>query len=144
MFKPRNLQYYVQLRVGDPGLSASFIPPINTTFSAGFGAGTLFALNITETVSRSSKQLGAVRGYTVQTGYLGFPDSWLLETAMIIYNDGVYNGTIQIQGLVQQQLTEVAIVGGSGSFRGARGIVVVTLVVDQLPLRTFRHDVTFF
>ncbi|KAH7331432.1 hypothetical protein KP509_20G032800 [Ceratopteris richardii] len=143
-FKEKKLQYYVQLETGLPGISLNFIPPIDPAFSAGFGSGTIFALNITKTVSRSSEQLGAVRGYTVQTGYLALPDSWLLETAMIVYDDGKYKGTIQVQGLVQEELTEVAIVGGSGSFRGAQGVVVVTVVVDELPFRTFHHDITFF
>ncbi|KAH7331324.1 hypothetical protein KP509_20G026900 [Ceratopteris richardii] len=143
-FRFHRLQYYVQLDVRSPGISTRFIPPINTTRSANFGAATLFALNVTKDVEPTSQQLGAVRGYTVETSYLGFPDSALLEVALVEYDDGIYQGTLQLQGLAQQQLTELAIEGGSGSFRGARGYLVVTLVVDQLPTRTFRHDVTFF
>ncbi|KAH7331328.1 hypothetical protein KP509_20G027300 [Ceratopteris richardii] len=142
-FKGKHLEYYAQLDVRLPGISTAFIPPINTTVSANFGAGTLFALNITEEVAPSSKLLGSVRGYTVETSYLGFPDSWLLEVAFVEYNDGKYNGTLQLQGLAQQSLTELAITGGSGSFRGAKGYLVVTLVVDSLPTRTFRHNLTF-
>ncbi|KAH7331325.1 hypothetical protein KP509_20G027000 [Ceratopteris richardii] len=143
-FRGHRLQYYVQLDVRSPGISTRFIPPINTTRSANFGAATLFALNVTKDVEPTSQQLGAVRGYTVETSYLGFPDSALLEVAMVEYDDGVFKGTFQLQGLAQQQLTELAIKGGSGSFRGAQGYLVVTLVVDNLPTRTFRHDVTFF
>ncbi|KAH7331331.1 hypothetical protein KP509_20G027500 [Ceratopteris richardii] len=108
-----------------------------------FGAGTLFALNITEEVSPTSKLLGSLRGYTVQTSYLGYPDSWILEVAFVEYNDGQYNGTLQLQGLVQESLTELCITGGSGSFRGAKGYLVVTLMVNSLQTRTFRHDLTF-
>ncbi|KAH7331327.1 hypothetical protein KP509_20G027200 [Ceratopteris richardii] len=142
-FKESHLEYYAQLDVRLPGISTAFLPPINTTLSANFGAGTLFASNITEGVAATSKLLGSVRGYTVETSYLGSPDSWLLEVAFVEYDDGYYNGTLQLQGLVQQSLTELAITGGSGSFRGAKGYLVVTLVVDSLPTRTFRHDLTF-
>ncbi|KAH7331323.1 hypothetical protein KP509_20G026800 [Ceratopteris richardii] len=143
-FRMHQLQYYVQLDVRSPGISNRFLPPINTTLSANFGAGTLFSLNVTKDIEPTSERLGTVRGYTVETSYLGFPDSALLEVAMVEYDDGEYKGTYQLQGLPQQQLTEIAITGGFGSFRGARGYLIVTLVVDQLPTRTFRHDVTFF
>ncbi|KAH7331320.1 hypothetical protein KP509_20G026600 [Ceratopteris richardii] len=142
-FKKHHLHYYVQLDTRSPGISLKFIPPINTTLSANFGAGTLFALNVTKDVEPTSKRLGTVRGYTVETSYLGFPDSALLEVAMVEYDDGKYSGTLQLQGLASQQLTELAVQGGSGSFRGLHGYLVVTLVVDHLPTRTFRHDVTF-
>ncbi|KAH7331329.1 hypothetical protein KP509_20G027400 [Ceratopteris richardii] len=143
LFTGSHLEYYAQLDVRLPGVSTAFLPPINTTLSARFGAGTIFGLNITEEVSPSSKLLGSLRGYTIETSYLGYPDSWLLEVAFVEYNDGQYNGTLQLQGLAQESLTELGITGGSGSFRGAKGYLVVTLVVNSLPTRTFRHDLTF-
>ncbi|KAH7331335.1 hypothetical protein KP509_20G027900 [Ceratopteris richardii] len=141
-FKGSRLHYYTQLDVRSPGISTAFLRPINTTLSRNFGAGTLFALNVTKEVASTSKLLGSVRGYTVETSYLGFPDSWLLEVAFVEYDDGKYNGTLQLQGLAQQSLTELAITGGSGSFRGAKGYLVVTQVVDS-PL-SFNNLITQF
>ncbi|MCO5583617.1 hypothetical protein L7F22_037530 [Adiantum nelumboides] len=144
-FKKHHVRYYAQLQGGAPGLAPGFLKPVNTSFSANFGAGTLFAFNLTKGVSRTSKQLGSVRGYTVETSFLGGNDSRLLEVAYIEWDDGRYAGTLQVQGLVQVAKTEVAITGGSGSFRGARGYLVVTLAKnDQPPFLTFAHDLYLF
>ncbi|KAH7427426.1 hypothetical protein KP509_10G043900 [Ceratopteris richardii] len=140
LFMSHNFTYYVQVEMGAPGLDIA-APPINPGISANFGQLTMFAFNATEGQSRMSKPLGFVRGYTVETSYVS-GDMQLLEVEFLEYNDGRYNGTIQYQGAVTPEGTELAIVGGSGSFRGVRGYLVVTFSSSDPPFSTFRHDVT--
>eukprot|EP00250_Pteridium_aquilinum_P015769 c22753_g1_i1 orf=210-755(+) len=143
-FKKHNLQYFVQLQVGTPGLAPGFLPPVNTTFSANFGSGVLFAFNLTTGLSPTSKPLGSVRGYTVETNFVAGSTPLQLEVAVVEYDDGRFAGTIHLQGLVQPAATEVAVTGGTGSFRGARGYITVNLVKDSPSLRTFSHDLHLF
>ncbi|KAH6557230.1 hypothetical protein KP509_1Z126900 [Ceratopteris richardii] len=126
--------------MGAPGLAIS-AQPINTTISANFGQFTMFAFNATKSQSRTSTPLGFIRGYTIETSYVS-GDMHLLEVEFLEYNHGRYNGTIQYQGAVTSQGTELAIVGGSGSFRGLKGYLVVTFSSSNPPFSTFRHDVT--
>ncbi|KAH7427403.1 hypothetical protein KP509_10G043000 [Ceratopteris richardii] len=140
-FKEHQFSYYVQLQTGGAPNLGILRPPINTTISANFGSSTIFAFNVTESELRTSKSLGLIRGYTVETSYVS-GDMRLLEVEFLQYDDGRYKGTVQYQGAVTSTGTELAIVGGSCSFRGVRGYVVVNFISSVPPFSTYRHDVT--
>ncbi|KAH7441743.1 hypothetical protein KP509_03G052000 [Ceratopteris richardii] len=118
------MQYYVQVFVGDRSLNQNLLPPLNESFSGSFGHGELFAFNATEGPEQTSSRVGSVE--------------------LISYDDGNYKGTIQIQGEIRAiSPNEVAIVGGTGSFRGARGFGVIERVLLDGPYRRFHHDLHF-
>lgn len=134
------LEYYVQVLIGgvDIGVLISAIDP-NTTGT--FGYTELFAFNITEEADATSTQLGYVRGFNIQASY----DSTVygVEVETVSYADDSLNGTIQIQGLIIAGTNEVAIVGGTGDFRGARGYGIVTLVNATDDLVLYHHELNF-
>ena len=145
-YKPFVLNYYVHIQIGGINANPNFLPALNQSFSANFGSGVLFALNVTEAINVTSKQLGYSRGYTIETSYLtGVARG--LETVVIEYNDGTgkHNGTFVITGLVGTSGTnEVAIVGGTGTFRGANGYALISFVrVAPNNVYTFYHDSHF-
>ncbi|KAH7427596.1 hypothetical protein KP509_10G051200 [Ceratopteris richardii] len=135
------LTYYVQVEIGAPNLAA-ILPPINAPLSGSFGQATVFAFNVTDGKSATSKPLGFVRGFTVETNYISGADIRLVEVEFLEYDDGRCKGTLQYQGVVTSQDSQLAVVGGSGSFRGVRGNVVVTVVSSNGNFRTYFHDVT--
>ena len=123
-----SLEYYVQVVAGAP-YTGQLAPPFNSNTTYNFGAVQIFDFNITEeAASNSSKSLGHVSGYTVQTSYTA--TSQELEVEVVSYDDGAgVNGTLSFQGLINPStVNEIAIVGGSGSFRGARGYVVISKI----------------
>ncbi|KAH7427399.1 hypothetical protein KP509_10G042600 [Ceratopteris richardii] len=140
LFKKNHLKYYVQLESGKPG-NARSAEPINTTFSNNFGQSAIFAFNVTKSKSRTSKVLGFVRGYTVETSYAANTLT-LLEVEFLEYDDGHYSGTLQYQGVVTMEGSQLAIAGGTGSFRGLQGYVEVSVESKVEPFTTYRHDVT--
>ncbi|KAH7297033.1 hypothetical protein KP509_26G050000 [Ceratopteris richardii] len=141
VFSKDSLTYYVQVEVGAPSLG-TLLQPINASISGSFGQAVVFAFNATKSQSRTSKSLGLLRGYTVETNYISGGATRLLEVEFLDYDDGQYKGTLQYQGVVTPESTELAVVGGSGSFRGIRGYVVVTFVSSNNPFSTFLHKVT--
>lgn len=134
------LDYYVQVLIGGLDIGV-LIPAIEPSVTANFGYTEVFAFNVTEGVSATSKQLGYVRGYTVQASY----DSTYrgVEVATVSYADGHTNGTIHIRGLIVGPTNEVAIVGGTGNFRGARGYGIVTEASATGDLVVYHHDLHF-
>ncbi|MCO5607150.1 hypothetical protein L7F22_061343 [Adiantum nelumboides] len=146
-FRECRLQYYVQVLVGDPSLHQNLLPPLNTSYSGPFGHAELFAFNATAGPERDSASVGTVRGYTIDSAYRVSDTIDLIEVELISYNDGVYKGTIQIQGEIVATPgpagNEVAIVGGTGSFRGARGFGLIARVFIDGPYRRFHHDLHF-
>ncbi|KAH7429391.1 hypothetical protein KP509_09G046000 [Ceratopteris richardii] len=133
------LDYYVQLGLGGPDLQ-DLLPAINSTASS-FGQTQLFTLNVTQEQDPSSTLLGTVRGYTVQSSYTG--DSVGVEVEVLIYDDGTLSGTVSIQGVVQSSGTEVAVVGGTGDFRGVKGYGVVTFANATATNFIFHHQLYF-
>lgn len=145
-FKRSKLEYYVQAHVG-PGSAASsdrFLPALNATATAKFGGGNLFAFNITKGADPASAQLGFVRGYTVETSYLASRSS-AVETATIEYEDAKYKGTFTVVGILGAAgPNELAIVGGTESFRGAQGWLTINLAnTTGFSLFTFHHEAHF-
>ncbi|MCO5561481.1 hypothetical protein L7F22_015102 [Adiantum nelumboides] len=136
-FRECRLQYYVQVLVGDVSLNQNLLPPLNTSYSGPFGHVELFAFNATAGPERGSASVGTVRGYTIDFAYRASDTIDLIEVELISYNDGVYKGTIQIQGEIVATPgpagNEVAIVGGTGSFRGARGFGLIARVFIDGP-----------
>ena len=145
-YKPFVLNYYVHIQIGGINANPNFLPALNQSYSANFGAGVLFALNVTEGINTTSKQLGYSRGYTIETSYLtGVARG--LETVVIEYNDGTgkRNGTFVIMGLVGTSGTnEVPIVGGTGTFRGANGYALISFArVAPNNVYSFYHESHF-
>ncbi|KAH7441746.1 hypothetical protein KP509_03G052300 [Ceratopteris richardii] len=135
-FRECRLQYYVQVFVGDPSL--------NQSFSGSFGHGELFAFNATEGPEQTSSRVGSVRGLTIDSAYKASDIIDLIEIELISYDEENYKGTIQIQGEIRAiSPNEVAIVGGTGSFRGARGFGLIERVLLDGPYRRFHHDLHF-
>ncbi|KAH7431168.1 hypothetical protein KP509_08G034000 [Ceratopteris richardii] len=131
------LKYYVQA-----GLTAAYlgelIPPLNSTQST-FGQTKLFAFNVTEGEDATSRLLGSMRGYTVQAS--ATPDYHSVEVEVLEYNDGSLNGTISLQGIVTVGKTnEIAVVGGTGDFRGIRGYAVISFISSSDTLALYYHE----
>ena len=132
-----SLEYYVQVVVGPP-YTGQLAPPFNANTTYNFGAVQIFNFNITEGASNSSKSLGYVSGYTVGTSYTA--TSHEVEVEVVSYDDGAgVNGTLSFQGLINESTNEISIVGGSGSFRGARGYVVISMINHNL----YHHSLYF-
>ena len=132
-----SLEYYVQVVAGPP-YTGQLAPPFNTNTTYNFGAVAIFDFNITEAASNSSKSLGHVRGYTVQTSYTA--TSHEVEVEVVSYDDGAgINGTLSFQGLINTSTNEISIVGGSGSFRGAHGYVIISRINPNL----YHHSLYF-
>ena len=149
-YKPFVLNYYVHIQIGGINANPNFLPALNQSFSANFGAGILLALNATKGINPTSKQLGYSRGYTIETSYqTGVARG--LQTEVLEYNDGTgkHNGTFVIIGLVGQRgatrgTTELPIVGGTGTFRGANGYALISFVrVAPNNVYTFYHESHF-
>ena len=146
-YKPFVLKYFVHIEVnGALGATDAFLPALNSSFSADFGSGSLFALNVTEAVSPTSRQLGYSRGYAIETSYLTGVSRGI-ETVVLEYADGgKHNGTFVITGAVGTSGTnEVAIVGGTGTFRGANGYTLISFaaMLKNGTLFTFAHEAHF-
>ena len=146
-YKPFVLKYFVHIEVnGALGATDAFLPALNSSFSADFGAASLFALNVTEAVSPTSRQLGYSRGYAIETSYLTGVSRGI-ETVVLEYADGgQHNGTFVITGAVGTSGTnEVAIVGGTGTFRGANGYTLISFagMLNNGTLFTFAHEAHF-
>ena len=147
VYKPFVLKYYVHIEVnGALGATDKFLPPVNASFSADFGSASLFALNVTEDLSPTSKQLGYSRGYAIETSYLASLSRGV-ETVVLEYADGgEHNGTFVIAGVVGTSGTnEVAIIGGTGTFRGANGYLLISFaqLLNNATLFTFAHEAHF-
>lgn len=136
------LEYYLHVEVGDAGLNQNFLPALNESYTGSFGHGEIFAFNITKGAEPDSTALGTVRGYTLQSAYRA-GESNLIEIEFVVYDDGVYKGTIHIQGQILPSPNEVAITGGTGSFRGARGYGFIVHQFVDGNYRLFRHDLRF-
>ena len=64
---------------------------------------------------------------------------------MLDYNDGAgVNGTISLQGLITEATNELAILGGSGSFRGVTGYDIVTYVNASSSTILVYHHALYF
>ena len=132
-----SLEYYVQVVVGTP-YTGEVVPALDTNTTYSFGSIEVFDFNITAGTSNVSESLGHVRGYTVQVSYTS--TSHEVEVEVVSYDDGAgTNGTLSLQGLVNVSTNEIAIAGGSGSFRGARGYVIITMINPNV----YHHAVYF-
>ena len=141
-----SLQYYVQVELGAPDFQVG-LPALNQTSSAQLGQINVFDLNVTEGFDRFTSQcLGSVRGYTVETSYVSGEDaSRAVEVELLTYNDGRgVEGTISMQGVIKDTPNEIAIVGGTGSFRGVRGYAAIDIAInDTLPYLVYHHSLYF-
>ncbi|KAH7290037.1 hypothetical protein KP509_30G029700 [Ceratopteris richardii] len=140
-FTKSKLSYYVQVLRGDPSLGI-LLQPINASFSNAMGYTTIFNLNVTEAQSNTSTAVGFARGYTISTGYKVNEYSGF-ESEIISYDDGTYKGTIHFQAMLDGSSAEVAVLGGTGSFRGVRGWGTVTQVLLNPPYVVFYHQLHF-
>ena len=121
-----SLEYYVQVVVGTP-YTGEVAPALDNDTTYSFGSVEVFDFNITAGASNVSESLGHVRGYTVQASYTS--TSHEVEVEVVSYDDGAgTNGTLSLQGLINLSTNEIAIVGGSGSFRGVRGYVIISMI----------------
>ncbi|MCO5598999.1 hypothetical protein L7F22_053098 [Adiantum nelumboides] len=135
------LEYYVQVGLGPPGLG-TLIAPIDPTGSTGtFGRTQLFAFNVTKGVDAASTLLGSMRGYAVQASATA--DFHAVEVEVLTYHDGSLNGTISLQGLINAGTNEIAIVGGTGDFRGACGYGIITFLNSTATLALYHHQLFF-
>ncbi|MCO5577746.1 hypothetical protein L7F22_031578 [Adiantum nelumboides] len=135
------LEYYVQVGLGPPDLG-TLIAPIDPTGSTGtFGRTQLFAFNVTKGVDAASTLLGSMRGYAVQASATA--DFHAVEVEVLAYHDGSLNGTISLQGLINAGTNEIAIVGGTGDFRGACGYGIITFLNSTATLALYHHQLFF-
>ncbi|MCO5579821.1 hypothetical protein L7F22_052405 [Adiantum nelumboides] len=135
------LEYYVQVGLGLPDLG-TLIAPIDPTGSTGtFGRTQLFAFNVTKGMDAASTLLGSMRGYAVQASATA--DFHGVEVEVLAYHDGSFNGTISLQGLINAGTNEIAIVGGTGDFRGACGYGIITLLNSTATLALYHHQLFF-
>ncbi|MCO5570770.1 hypothetical protein L7F22_024498 [Adiantum nelumboides] len=99
------------------------------------------AFNVTQGADPTSRLLGFMRGYTVQASSTA--DFHGVEVEVLTYDDGSLNGTISLQCLINVATNEIAIVGGSGDFRGARGYAVITFLNSTAALSLYKHQLFF-
>ena len=144
-----SIEYYVQVELGASDFGVD-LPGLNHTShpsNAQFGEIDVFNLNITDGVNRMTAQnVGSVRGFTIQTSYLpGASASRDVEVEVLTYDDGNgLKGTIMLQGIIENAPNEIAIVGGTGSFRGVRGYALIDIVVNNtLPYLVYHHSLFF-
>ncbi|MCO5596771.1 hypothetical protein L7F22_050840 [Adiantum nelumboides] len=140
-YREAELSYYVQVEQGHPSMGI-MLQPVNSSFSKALGLTIAFALNMTQAQASTSKPVGVAHGYTVDTSYdssyAGF------ETEIIRYDDGVYKGTVHFQALLDgSDPAEVAVLGGTGSFRGVVGWGTISQVLRQPPRLVYRHTLYF-
>ncbi|MCO5563694.1 hypothetical protein L7F22_017341 [Adiantum nelumboides] len=141
-YKKSKLSYYVQVVRGHPSMGI-LLKPLNSSYNHGMGFTTIFALNMTQTKANTSRPLGVARGYTVNTAYASDTEYAGFETEIISYDDGEYKGTIHFQAMLDGSSAEVAILGGTGSFRSVRGWGTVTQTLLQLPYVVYFHKLHF-
>lgn len=134
------LEYFVHVRLGDVDLG-TLLSPIDPKLTNSFGSTQLFAFNVTQGPDPLSTQLGFVRGYNVQASYDSTPIG--VEVENVSYDDGSLKGTIQLQGLIAAGTNEIAVVGGTGDFRGARGYGIVTQVSSSGNAVLYHHELHF-
>ncbi|MCO5555894.1 hypothetical protein L7F22_009438 [Adiantum nelumboides] len=137
---PVSLEYYVQVGFTLPTLG-TLIPAIDSSSGSTFGQTQLFAFNATQGADPTSRLLGSMRGYTVQAS--STVDFHGVEVEVLTYDDGSLNGTISLQGLINAGTKEIAIVGGSGDFRGARGYAIITFLNSTATLALYKHQLFF-
>ncbi|MCO5593098.1 hypothetical protein L7F22_047104 [Adiantum nelumboides] len=127
--------------LGPPDLGTLIAPNDRTGSSGTFGETELFAFNVTQGTDRASKLLGSLRGYAIQTSSTA--DFRGVEVEALAYDDGFVNGTINLQGLINVGTNEIAIIGGTGDFRGARGYGIIAFVNSTATLALFHHHLFF-
>ncbi|MCO5574088.1 hypothetical protein L7F22_027865 [Adiantum nelumboides] len=137
---PVSLDYYVQVGFTLPSLG-TLIPAIDSSSGSTFGQTQLFAFNVTQGADPTSFLLGSMRGYTVQAS--SSTDFHGVEVEVLTYDDGSLNGTISLQGLINAGTNEIAIIGGSGDFRGARGYAIITFLNSTATLALYKHQLFF-
>ncbi|MCO5611129.1 hypothetical protein L7F22_065379 [Adiantum nelumboides] len=137
---PISLEYYVQVGFSLPSLS-TLIPAIDSSSDSTFGKTQLFAFNVTQGADPTSCLLGSMRGYIVQASSTA--DFHGVEVEVLTYDDGSLNGTISLQGLINAGTNEIAIVGGSGDFCGARDYAVITFLDSTAALSLYKHQLFF-
>ena len=82
-------------------------------------------------------------GSSVDTPYTS--TSYSVEVEVLDYNDGAgVNGTISLQGLITEATNELAILGGSGSFRGVTGYDIVTYINASSSTIFVYHHALYF
>ncbi|KAI5084337.1 hypothetical protein GOP47_0000506 [Adiantum capillus-veneris] len=120
----------------------TLITPIDSSGSTGtFGQTQLFAFNVTESADPSSLLLGSMRGYAVQASSTA--DFHGVEVEVLSYADGSLNGTLSLQGLIIAGTNEIAIVGGTGDFCGARGYGIITFLNSTATVALYQHQLFF-
>ena len=144
-----SIEYYVQVELGasDFGIDLPGLNHTSRPSNAQFGEIDVFNLNITDGIDRTTSQnVGSVRGFTIQSSYLpGASASRDVEVEVLTYDDGNgLKGTIMLQGIIENAPNEIAIVGGTGSFRGVRGYAFIDIVVNNtLPYLVYHHSLFF-
>jgi hypothetical protein len=138
-----SLEYYVQVDTSGDDIGI-IVEPTDADSTASFGEIEAFAFNVTSGYDAASSQLlGVIRGFTVQTSSSSTSHS--VEVEVLVYDDGAgTNGTLSLQGHITSSADEIAIVGGSGSFRGVSGYDVITYVnASSSTLFVYHHALYF-
>ncbi|KAF1002131.1 hypothetical protein AG4045_016371 [Apium graveolens] len=122
-----NLQFYFHdiLSGNNPSAIPVVQPPRNRTTSlTGFGSMTMVDDPLTVGPESTSKEVGRARGLY---GSAGQTDFGLIMVMSYVFTDGVYDGSSFSLLSINQaanQVREMAIVGGTGLFRLARGYAI--------------------
>ncbi|KAK1352329.1 hypothetical protein POM88_053593 [Heracleum sosnowskyi] len=122
-----NLQFYFHdiLSGKNPSAIPVVQPPRNTTSSiTGFGSLTMVDDQLTVGPESTSKEVGRARGLY---GSAGQTDFGLIMVMSYVFTDGIYDGSSFSLLSINQAanpVREMAIVGGTGLFRLARGYAI--------------------
>ncbi|KAI5055728.1 hypothetical protein GOP47_0029249 [Adiantum capillus-veneris] len=127
--QPKQLVFYIHIL---PGVTNTAI--LNATSgNPRFGPLAAFDLPVTAEPSESSESLGVLRGLGIV--FNGTVDSTpILEQLLstLFYDDGDSSGTLALHGLIDSSFSglpvELAVVGGTGTFRFANGYATIAFV----------------
>ncbi|KAH9323279.1 hypothetical protein KI387_017918, partial [Taxus chinensis] len=120
--------FYVQETATGPNATVTTVAGVNGTSSNLSGFGSVFVIDdpVTQGSDNTSKILGRLQGLEGNSGRYGGPNYHMVSS--IIFENGA--GSLEIHGTIRTPLAvrELAVVGGTGQFRYARGYVLVEVV----------------
>ncbi|CAA6675033.1 unnamed protein product [Spirodela intermedia] len=122
--------------------------PNSTRFPFGFGSVFVIDDVLTEAVERSSPVVGNAQGIDVLTGLDKFSLVMTRELPVdFAFTTGKYKGSsfsVMSRNPITETRRELAVVGGRGKFRLARGVAQLTTRLLKYPDAIIEYNVTLF